>query len=217
MNNYSFHSSQHIRQKKEFQELFRKGFRLYGGFFVFRVLLTHNPKSKLGIMISKKFGKAVYRNRVRRIIRELFRQQHFTTSLLILVVQNKPFPNEIKAKQEINRAFALLSDRYLLKQISIGENVSVKYTQFSLSQLSLFAKLSFYLVYLYRKYCSKSLKMSCRFTPSCSVYAMEAFRLHGFWKGMYLTIKRLLQCHPLSNHQGFDPVPYRKKKKAPKK
>ena len=46
----------------------------------------------------------------------------------------------------------------------------------------------------------------CRFYPSCSAYAREAIELHGTIKGLWLTIKRLLRCHPFAAG-GLDPVP----------
>jgi putative membrane protein insertion efficiency factor len=47
---------------------------------------------------------------------------------------------------------------------------------------------------------------SCRFVPSCSVYAMEAVRVHGSVRGSWLALRRLARCHPLCRG-GFDPVP----------
>ena len=47
---------------------------------------------------------------------------------------------------------------------------------------------------------------SCRYTPTCSQYAIEAFRKHGPLKGFYLTAKRLLSCHPWGG-SGYDPMP----------
>jgi putative membrane protein insertion efficiency factor len=46
----------------------------------------------------------------------------------------------------------------------------------------------------------------CRFTPSCSSYAREALTLHGTRRGLWLTTRRLLRCHPFGP-SGFDPVP----------
>lgn len=46
----------------------------------------------------------------------------------------------------------------------------------------------------------------CRFTPSCSTYARDAFELHGRWRGAWLTIRRLVRCRPFGP-SGFDPVP----------
>ena len=47
---------------------------------------------------------------------------------------------------------------------------------------------------------------SCRYTPSCSEYALQAVKKHGPWKGFLLAIKRLSKCHPCSG-DGYDPVP----------
>ena len=47
---------------------------------------------------------------------------------------------------------------------------------------------------------------SCRFTPTCSQYGLEAFRKHGPVKGLYLTARRILRCHPWGG-SGYDPVP----------
>jgi hypothetical protein len=47
---------------------------------------------------------------------------------------------------------------------------------------------------------------SCRFYPSCSEYAIEAFRKFGMIKGGWLTVRRLFRCHPF-NPGGFDPLP----------
>lgn len=46
----------------------------------------------------------------------------------------------------------------------------------------------------------------CRYLPSCSCYAMEAFRAHGVLYGSFLTVRRLLRCQPWGG-SGFDPVP----------
>lgn len=47
---------------------------------------------------------------------------------------------------------------------------------------------------------------SCRFTPTCSQYAVEALRKHGAFRGSWLAVKRLLRCNPWGG-SGYDPVP----------
>lgn len=61
-------------------------------------------------------------------------------------------------------------------------------------------------IYFYRNFISPITPPSCRFTPTCSQYAIEAIRKHGPFKGLYLTIRRLLRCHPWGG-SGYDPVP----------
>ena len=62
------------------------------------------------------------------------------------------------------------------------------------------------LVRLYKKFISPILPPACRFTPSCSTYAIEAFEKRGFFVGMFLTAWRILRCNPFGK-AGYDPVP----------
>ena len=76
--------------------------------------------------------------------------------------------------------------------------------------LSVFKRIvAFPLIMLVRFYqlCLSPLKPpTCRFTPTCSQYAIEALRKHGPIQGWYLTVRRLLRCHPWGG-SGYDPVP----------
>ena len=65
-----------------------------------------------------------------------------------------------------------------------------------------------WLVRLYQKYISPIKRPCCRFTPTCSSYAIEAFKKRGFFIGMILTVWRILRCNPFSKG-GYDPVPER--------
>lgn len=58
----------------------------------------------------------------------------------------------------------------------------------------------------YRLLLSPSLGSSCRFEPSCSAYALQALQQHGAAAGSYLTLRRLVRCHPWCDG-GHDPVP----------
>ena len=65
----------------------------------------------------------------------------------------------------------------------------------------------------YRFLVSPLLGHSCRYLPTCSEYSIEALKTFGFFKGIFLSLKRILSCHPWSNG-GLDPV---KKKMKVKK
>ncbi len=58
----------------------------------------------------------------------------------------------------------------------------------------------------YQLYVSPMLPPACRFTPTCSQYAIEAIQKHGALKGLWLALRRLLRCHPWGG-SGYDPVP----------
>ena len=60
---------------------------------------------------------------------------------------------------------------------------------------------------VYKVYLSVLFAGSCRFEPTCSQYAYEAIERFGVARGVWLGMKRLLRCHPLSRRFGYDPVP----------
>lgn len=61
------------------------------------------------------------------------------------------------------------------------------------------------LIRFYQTCLSPLTASTCRFTPSCSSYAIEAFETYGFFKGLALTVIRILKCHPF-HPGGYDPV-----------
>lgn len=62
------------------------------------------------------------------------------------------------------------------------------------------------LIGFYRKFISPLKPPCCRFYPTCSQYAYEAYSKYGFVKGTYLSVRRILKCHPF-HKGGYDPVP----------
>ena len=63
------------------------------------------------------------------------------------------------------------------------------------------------LIRFYRKAISPYTPPSCRFTPTCSAYALEAIQKYGALKGGYLALRRLLRCNPFYKGDFYDPVP----------
>ncbi len=70
----------------------------------------------------------------------------------------------------------------------------------------LMSKILIVLIVFYQKYISPLKPATCRFYPSCSDYAIQAIQKHGFYKGIFLAIRRILKCHPY-HAGGYDPVP----------
>ena len=62
------------------------------------------------------------------------------------------------------------------------------------------------LIRIYQYFISPLTSASCRYTPTCSQYAVEAIKKYGAFKGGWLTIKRIASCNPWGGH-GHDPVP----------
>jgi putative membrane protein insertion efficiency factor len=62
------------------------------------------------------------------------------------------------------------------------------------------------LIKLYQWVISPMLGPKCRFTPTCSQYALQAFKKYGPLKGFWLSLRRISKCHPWGGH-GYDPVP----------
>lgn len=67
------------------------------------------------------------------------------------------------------------------------------------------------IIYFYKYVISPYTYRSCRYEPSCSTYALEAFKVHGPIKGVYLSTRRILSCNPWGG-MGYDPVPDKRKK-----
>jgi putative membrane protein insertion efficiency factor len=65
------------------------------------------------------------------------------------------------------------------------------------------------LIRFYQKFISPITPPTCRFYPTCSHYGLEAYRRFGVIKGSFLTVKRIVKCHPF-HPGGFDPVPEKK-------
>jgi putative membrane protein insertion efficiency factor len=66
------------------------------------------------------------------------------------------------------------------------------------------------LIRFYQKFISPMTPPSCRFEPTCSQYGYEAIQTYGFFRGGWMTVKRIGRCHPFYNGNLYDPVPEKK-------
>ena len=76
-------------------------------------------------------------------------------------------------------------------------------------------KLFIFLIKAYKLILSPIIGQNCRYLPTCSDYTLDALKTYGFFKGVLLSIKRILSCHPikfLGGGEGFDPVQKKIKK-----
>lgn len=79
----------------------------------------------------------------------------------------------------------------------------------------MFRKIALYpfllLIRFYQAGISPYTPASCRYTPTCSSYSLEALQTHGLLKGGWLSVKRIFSCHPWGGN-GYDPVPPKEEK-----
>ena len=71
--------------------------------------------------------------------------------------------------------------------------------------MSIFTQILIKFIKIYKYLISPLIGPSCRYLPTCSEYSIEALRTYGFSKGLMLSFKRIMSCHPWGN-SGFDPV-----------
>jgi putative membrane protein insertion efficiency factor len=71
--------------------------------------------------------------------------------------------------------------------------------------MNIFTYLLIKVIKIYKFLISPLLGNSCRYLPTCSEYSIDALKTYGFFKGIFLSIKRILSCHPWGSG-GFDPV-----------
>ena len=92
------------------------------------------------------------------------------------------------------------------RRICLSKAFLARYGQ-KLKVRTVFLKALLYTIRAYQMIVSPFLRPACRFYPSCSNYAFEALRRHGIFRGVFLSGKRILKCHPF-HPGGIDPVPW---------
>lgn len=194
------------------------------------VTQTPGEQAQVAVMNSvakRRFKHAVDRNRIKRMTRTAYRlhkaplwqaaTQHHCTIRVALQSVAKTMPTYPELEQAVERAIARIVKEIekanptppATESATDRQEQTAQAEQDNSQQLSLAVRLLSYPVKFYRHFISPLLPPSCRFTPTCSQYALEALRVHGALKGSWLTIWRLLRCNPFNRHVGYDPVPPR--------
>lgn len=71
---------------------------------------------------------------------------------------------------------------------------------------NIFSLIFLSIIYMYQNLISPLIPARCRYTPTCSQYSKESIKKHGPFKGIVLTFKRIIKCHPWGG-SGYDPIP----------
>lgn len=190
--------------------------------------------NRLGVTVSKKAAaRAVDRNRIKRIVREFFRANtgNWPKGFDLVFIARTPTAEAARRQlwDELRRLGRKLAERReaegereqwepplagfantakttpearpKVRPLFIKAIVAVyDFIEWLLKNAALVV------IHIYQRLISPLLPPSCRFRPTCSRYAVLAITTHGLWRGSYLTVRRLLKCHPF-HPGGYDPVP----------
>ena len=153
--------------------------------------------SRILVSVPKRyFKRAVKRNLLKRRIRESYRLQKDLLPVPVDIARFPvPGPRSPSLRRDLRRHDRRSDGRG--RQNRIGMPGWLK-------NVLIFPFV--FLIKFYQVCVSPFTPPACRFTPTCSQYALEAFRKYGPFKGLYLSVRRILRCHPWGG-SGYDPVP----------
>ena len=205
---------------KRYAQLHRESRGRANRLLVIKSIPNDLDESRFGILVGKRTGNAVVRNRTRRRIRESLRQASVKPGWDVVIIARRGAGEadyqQLKTATEdlLNKSHLVYKGAYegpgrpgdgqtahtdLLAVHEEGSNGLL----FPFGGVKKLALLS---IVLYQRAVSPCLPLSCRYIPTCSHYSHEAISQHGTLKGGWLTLKRLARCHPLGG-KGYDPVP----------
>ena len=188
-----------IKKNSDFQTIYRTAKSYANRQLVMYVRKTDGGQSRIGISVSKKVGNSVVRHHLARLVRESFRLNRDTLEEgldIIVVARAAAKDSDYKT---IERAFMHLCGLHNIKK-NRSENMINRIA-------GLIEKLLILMIRGYQIFLSPlKVRTHCIYTPTCSQYAIEALTRYGVVKGLWLSVKRILRCHPWAEG-GYDPVP----------
>lgn len=217
-----FTKAERLSSKKEITALFNEGksFAISHIRVVYRFLpkQEERPNAILVSVPKKYFKHAVDRNLLKRRIREAYRlnkgllQSMPARVEFMLLYQKRRIATFAEIEEIVKKALErILSEACAEASPEACATANAadnsKNAPQSCSLARRVATAPLVLLVRFYQICISPLKPSCcRFTPTCSQYALEALRKYGVFKGTWLAIKRILRCHPWGG-SGYDPVP----------
>ena len=205
---------------KRYAQIHRESRGRANRLLVIKSLPNELDDTRFGILVGKRIGNAVVRNRTKRRIRESLRQASVKPGWDVVIIARR---DAGKADyQQLKTATENLLNKSHLVYTGVRQGpggpgdeqstpadllpVCEERSTGSFSPFEGVKKLALLSIVLYQRAVSPFLPMSCRYVPTCSHYSHEAISQHGTLKGGWLTLKRLARCHPLGG-KGYDPVP----------
>lgn len=188
-----------IKKNSDFQTIYRTAKSYANRQLVMYVRKTDGGQSRIGISVSKKVGNSVVRHHLARLVRESFRLNRDTLEegLDIIVVARAAAKTQIIRQLSVH--LCTCADCITLKK-NRSENMINRIA-------GLIKKLLILMIRGYQIFLSPlKVRTHCIYTPTCSQYAIEALTRYGVVKGLWLSVKRILRCHPWAEG-GYDPVP----------
>ena len=207
--------AERLRGDKSIGELFREG--RSGFVFPFRYYYlcvpaeAGVPAGSMLVSVPKKlFRRAVKRNLLKRRTREAFRlEKHGAVRCtareeclrIALVYAAKEEVGTVRLRGSVRRIFAEIAGAF--GRADRRRGATMKPAEIAKRVVAF----PFILLVKFYQLCISPFTMpSCRYTPTCSEYALQAIRKYGPLKGGWLALKRIARCHPWGGH-GYDPVP----------
>lgn len=216
----TFKKNERLKSRNQILRLMSRGRRAesfpLAAKYLFNSSSEDGNQNRIMVVVPKKlFKKAVDRNLLKRRMREAYRLNKeilppckASISFNYIAKEKLPYSKIEEAVKAILSTIAENKPEEPKEEGSKEDSSSgEKPRRTFLSVVKSVAIFPFVILIKFYQVCISPLKpATCRFTPTCSQYAIEAFRKYGPFKGFYLAAKRILRCHPWGG-SGYDPVP----------